>query len=69
MAYVEGDLDWMCESRLDITRELDRSDGFTLDPGDSTAFDQRVVNSKWRLFLKRVRHASSGRWTLPSRVA
>ncbi|PKI58144.1 hypothetical protein CRG98_021474 [Punica granatum] len=29
MAYVEVDLDWMCESRLDITRELDRSDGFS----------------------------------------
>ncbi|PKI75179.1 hypothetical protein CRG98_004403 [Punica granatum] len=28
MAYVEGDLDRMCESRLDITRELDRSNGY-----------------------------------------
>ncbi|PKI77717.1 hypothetical protein CRG98_001891 [Punica granatum] len=28
-AYVEGDLDRMYESRLDITRELDRSNGYS----------------------------------------
>ncbi|PKI58133.1 hypothetical protein CRG98_021463 [Punica granatum] len=33
MAYVEGDLDWMCELQLDITQELDRSNGFI--SGDS----------------------------------
>ncbi|PKI44579.1 hypothetical protein CRG98_035030 [Punica granatum] len=27
MAYVEGNLDWMRETGLDITRELDRSNG------------------------------------------
>ncbi|PKI59756.1 hypothetical protein CRG98_019859 [Punica granatum] len=31
-----------------------------LDPGDSTALDLRVVNSKWRLLLTCVRRASSG---------
>ncbi|PKI76298.1 hypothetical protein CRG98_003304 [Punica granatum] len=92
MAYVEGNLDWMCETRLDITRELDWSNGYSgnqsvllqtvgsigpdprvypvpLDPGDSTALDLWVVNSNWRLLLTRVRRASPGRWTLPSRVA
>ncbi|PKI39811.1 hypothetical protein CRG98_039856 [Punica granatum] len=34
MAYVEGDLDWMCETCLDITRELDRSNG---DSGNQSA--------------------------------
>ncbi|PKI78538.1 hypothetical protein CRG98_001067 [Punica granatum] len=29
MAYVEGDLDRMCESWLDISRELDRSNGYS----------------------------------------
>ncbi|PKI76493.1 hypothetical protein CRG98_003111 [Punica granatum] len=28
-AYVEGDLDRVCESWLDITRELDRSNGYS----------------------------------------
>ncbi|PKI61738.1 hypothetical protein CRG98_017850 [Punica granatum] len=28
MAYVEGDLDRVCESRLDITRELDQFNGY-----------------------------------------
>ncbi|PKI60089.1 hypothetical protein CRG98_019524 [Punica granatum] len=40
-----------------------------LDPGDSTALELRVVNSKWRLLLTCVRRASPGKWTLPSRVA
>ncbi|PKI53260.1 hypothetical protein CRG98_026347, partial [Punica granatum] len=29
MAYVEGNLDWMRETGLDITRELDRSNGYS----------------------------------------
>ncbi|PKI74021.1 hypothetical protein CRG98_005584 [Punica granatum] len=29
MAYVEGNLDWMCETCLDITLELGRSDGYS----------------------------------------
>ncbi|PKI71435.1 hypothetical protein CRG98_008172 [Punica granatum] len=78
MAYVEGNLDWMRETGLDITRELDRSNGYSgnqpvypvpLDPGDSTALDLRFVNSKWRLILTCVRRASLGRWILPSLVA
>ncbi|PKI47429.1 hypothetical protein CRG98_032170 [Punica granatum] len=39
-----------------------------LDLGDLTALDLRVVNSKWRLLLTRVRRTSPGRWTLPSRA-
>ncbi|PKI38847.1 hypothetical protein CRG98_040761 [Punica granatum] len=38
-----------------------------LDPGDSTALDLRVVNSKWRLLPTRVRRASPGR--IPDRRA
>ncbi|PKI75695.1 hypothetical protein CRG98_003955 [Punica granatum] len=41
----------------------------TLDPGDSTALNLRVINSKWRLLLTCVRRTSPGRWTLSSRVA
>ncbi|PKI70955.1 hypothetical protein CRG98_008688 [Punica granatum] len=29
MAYVEGNLDWMRETGLDITRELDQSNGYS----------------------------------------
>ncbi|PKI71950.1 hypothetical protein CRG98_007633 [Punica granatum] len=56
-AYVEGDLDRMCESWLDISWELDRSDGYRsltgerevysvpLDPGNIPVLDLRVL--KW----------------------
>ncbi|PKI41442.1 hypothetical protein CRG98_038166, partial [Punica granatum] len=28
-AYVEGNLDWACETDLDITQELDRPNGYS----------------------------------------
>ncbi|PKI59063.1 hypothetical protein CRG98_020551 [Punica granatum] len=67
-------LDAQAYSSLGFLAQLDQFNDFTvypvpLDPDDSTALDLRVVNSKWRLLLTRVRRASLGRWTLPSRVA
>ncbi|PKI76483.1 hypothetical protein CRG98_003132 [Punica granatum] len=56
MAYEEGDSDWMCETGLDITRELDRSNSYggnqavypvPLDPGNLPALDLQVV--KWQV--------------------
>ncbi|PKI66346.1 hypothetical protein CRG98_013248, partial [Punica granatum] len=41
MAYVEGNLDWMWETCLDITRELDRSDGYS---GNQPVLLQIVVS-------------------------
>ncbi|PKI56635.1 hypothetical protein CRG98_022968 [Punica granatum] len=55
-AYVEGNLDWACETDLDITRELDRPNGYrgnqpillqTLDRSDPTldSLSPRCLNS------------------------
>ncbi|PKI54924.1 hypothetical protein CRG98_024683 [Punica granatum] len=74
-------LDAQAYSSFGLLAQLDQFIDFTvskrasqvypvpLDQGNSTALALRVVNSKWRLLLTRVRHASPRRWTLPSRVA
>ncbi|PKI58251.1 hypothetical protein CRG98_021333 [Punica granatum] len=71
-------IDAQAYSSFGLLAQLDQFIDFTvskqvypvpLDPSDSTALDLRVVNNKWRLLLTRVRRASPGRWTLPSRVA
>ncbi|PKI67147.1 hypothetical protein CRG98_012475 [Punica granatum] len=60
MAYVEGNLDWMCETCLDITRELDRSDGYSenqpvlLQTVGSIGPDPRLLEPALPLFIYRL---------------